>query len=67
MQCSCNDEYDPKYHKWGYDASNYFRPLSTKRGRRCISCKSIIKPGDEYHEMIAKMKEPILRRKNESN
>lgn len=41
--CSCPD-FDPDDTWWYYGYSEYIE-LKTQRGRRCCSCKNIIKPG----------------------
>ena len=45
MSLSCSCAYDD-YEEW-WKVTEEFVPLKTKRSRRCCSCKSKIKPGDE--------------------
>lgn len=44
LSCDCDYGDDPS---WWYDDQREVSPLSTKRGRRCVSCKAWIKVGDD--------------------
>lgn len=41
---SCDCDYNGDYDEWWFQPQD-FTMLNTKRGRRCWSCKEIIKPG----------------------
>lgn len=43
LTCSCSD-FDPE-NNWYYYSNSDYITLGTKRGRRCCSCKNILKPG----------------------
>ena len=46
MSVYCGDNDGDYYDEWWYEPSD-FSVLETKRGRRCVSCNSLIKPNDE--------------------
>lgn len=43
LSCSCDFD-DPE---WWYESPDDFTQLATKRGRKCCSCGTKIKPGDD--------------------
>lgn len=45
LTCECPD-YDYYDCEWWYENTSDYHSLATKRGRRCKSCKAIIKPGE---------------------
>lgn len=45
MSLSCSCDYCPEPGDWYYDDISDYKPLSTRRGRRCSSCKELIKVG----------------------
>jgi hypothetical protein len=47
LSCSCDDDAD-----WYYDDQQEVAPLSTKRMRRCCSCKDRIAVGDESRPFV---------------
>lgn len=42
LTCYCDDNFD-----WYYSADEDFKPLQTKRRKRCASCKTLIDVGAE--------------------
>lgn len=46
MSLSCNCDYDGDYD-WWYNPPEVTAPLTTKRARRCVSCKCKLPPGAE--------------------
>lgn len=50
IDCACNvDDYDDAEWYWTSDKKK--KPLVTKRGRRCCSCNSVIKPQEQTIEL----------------
>lgn len=44
LSCGCDYDYDGDA-EWYYDSNNRFKPLDTKRARRCRACKTLVKRG----------------------
>lgn len=45
MSLSCSSYGGDDWGDWSWYPPEHEAPLATKRGRRCCSCKTIIKPG----------------------
>ena len=48
LSCSCDYDWDRDYGDWMYcfwDSDFDFKPLSSTRSKRCVSCKSLIPVG----------------------
>lgn len=47
LSCSCDGDGD---YAWWHDGGREVAPLTTKRWRKCCSCRDLIQPGDDAKE-----------------
>lgn len=48
LSCSC----DYGDYEWWYDGGREVAPLSTRRWRKCCSCRDLVRPGEDAKEFV---------------